>query len=632
MDRSVMERRQRPAPLVVAWTVMAATNVLAALLTVRTNAMSDRLVLHAYDVGQMLSLGLVSALLVVGWARWGPTRRVWAYVALAVASIGLGQLVLRADLIGLATLFGAAAEAMSYLLVALFATCIPAAAWLSLRLSQSRWRWVLALAAVAIGFGHQLALPNLYPAIHAYGTWFGATLLAGALNEPGADVERWWQARPAALRYALIAVAVVGGGFVVLVPPSVRVQSLLSMVPGAVVERYRPTLWVDDATARGSGQWFEDRSKLADIPASGVRLVDGPPIVLLVVFDALRADVLTGKDAPHLPTLKRLMDAGVHFENAWTPAPGTRETVSAIFAGKYTSQLHWERPSDQKRVFPKDDAVRLPELLEAAGVNTAVVKGLRGLVPELGLTKGMGTVVSAKSQKAKPMVDHWLKWHAKHSTEPVFGYLHFIEAHQPYNLGGTKGTPYERYLAELAIADAALAALVRGFEARGLMERTLFILTADHGEAFGEHNSRYHGATVFEEVVRVPLVVSNPTLAAKTMVQKVTLMDLAPTVLDVFGVDTPGSYMGQSLLPLLSGSSDPLTRPIFIDSQSKTTAMVFDDWMKIIVRNKVPALYDLRADPKELHNIYDERDDAAERLATMRQFIKAHRMKQRGRL
>ncbi|MCA9617611.1 MAG: sulfatase-like hydrolase/transferase, partial [Myxococcales bacterium] len=149
---------------------------------------------------------------------------------------------------------------------------------------------------------------------------------------------------------------------------------------------------------------------------------------------------------------------------------------------------------------------------------------------------------------------------------------------------------------------------------------------ADHGEGFGEHNAYYHGTTLYEEMVRVPLVIHHPALHPRVVDSRVSLIDLAPTILDLFGVATPGSYMGQTLAPVLAGGSLAATRPIYLDSQRGLTGMVFEDGHKLLVDDGLPELYDLDADPGEEENIYDGGDHARRHLGELRAFEKAHQM------
>jgi arylsulfatase A-like enzyme len=140
--------------------------------------------------------------------------------------------------------------------------------------------------------------------------------------------------------------------------------------------------------------------------------------------------------------------------------------------------------------------------------------------------------------------------------------VHYLETHSPYFAGNKGDAPFTRYLAEASIVDGYLGRLRKEIVDLGLADRTVIIVAADHGEAFGEHQTWFHAVSVYEELLRVPLLIHVPGVAARRVDTPVTLMDLGPTILDLFGQTTPGSYMGQSLVPFLRGQSPTLTRPI----------------------------------------------------------------------
>jgi hypothetical protein len=541
-------------------------------------------------------------------------------------SIVISQLVLRHDLRGAAPILGLSSwHLWARIFAALFSLCIPVAAWLSHRLSGTKLRWVVAAIALAIAIGHQFVLPNLYLGIHTYATWFAATLLAGSIAEP---LRPLVDAMSQQTRFAKVAAVVVVG--VLLVPAPVAVQTQIRMLPGAVVARYKPDLGFGVAawSPEDKPEWFEDRSTNADIAPSATRLVPNDAIVILLVVDAMRADLLSGEYAEQLPRMTALMREAVTFTHAYSPGPATKPSIAALFAGRYPGQIKWGVKVGVAGLYPDDPSVRVGDVLAKQDVESVVVLGdMKNLRPQYGLTAGLRIEVEARNQRSESVVTAWLEWISSHRDRPVFAYLHVIDPHAPYDLGGKSGSARERYVREVALVDQAVGMLLDGLRAQELEDRAIVILTADHGEAFGEHNSQYHGSTVYEELVHVPLVIAGKNLKPRVVSQAVTLLDLGPTVLDLFGASTPGSFMGQSLVPLLAGENVTLTRPIFLDSRGPYDGMVFDDGIKLVVHNGVPELYDLRTDPGELVNAYDSHDDAAKRFGTLKSFREVHRMK-----
>jgi hypothetical protein len=627
-----MEARYIAAAQVGAWLTMGVVNIVVTWLALPMPGIDVRLLLHLYDVGQLLAVGLAAAFIVLLWRRFGPQRAFVGYAMLTLLSVAVSQLVLRDDLRGAPSIFGLSSwELWASILAAVFSLCIPVAAWVSHRLSRTKLRWIVVAIALAIAIGHQFVLPNLYLGIHTYGTWFAATLLAGSIAEP---LKPWVDAmseQPRLTKVAAIVTSAAVAG-VLFVPAPAAVQTQIGMLPGAVVARYKPDLRVSVAGSipKDKIEWFEDRGTHADIAPSASRLVPSDAIVILFVVDAMRADMLSGEYAEQLPRMTALTREAVTFTHAYSAGPSTKASVAALLAGRYPAQINWtlKLVGRNPRLWPDDPSPRIGNLLAKQDVESVVITGrMKSLRPENGLTAGQRIELRLPDNFSDEVVAAWLQWLESHRDGGVFAYLHVLDAHAPYDLGGASGSARERYAREIALVDRALGTLLDGLRALKLEDRVIVVLTADHGEAFGEHNSRHHGSTVYEELVRVPLVIAGKNLKPRVVDQAVTLLDVAPTVLDLFGAPTPGWFMGQSLVPLLADENPKLTRPILLESHREYAGMVFDDGVKLVVRDGVPELYDLRIDPGEFVNTYDSRADAAERFGTFKSFVAAHRMK-----
>jgi arylsulfatase A-like enzyme len=154
---------------------------------------------------------------------------------------------------------------------------------------------------------------------------------------------------------------------------------------------------------------------------------------------------------------------------------------------------------------------------------------------------------------------------------------------------------------------------------------------ADHGEAFGEHGRLRHATTLYDELLRVPLLVHVPGVTPQRVTAPVSLMDLGPTVLDLMGQSTPGHFLGQSLVPYLRGLEPVLSRPIVAEGRGKQ-ALLLPDGRKVIVDNRsyTLELYDLGADPGEEHNLADDGAQIAEPLGLLRAFFEAHHSRRPG--
>ena len=277
---------------------------------------------------------------------------------------------------------------------------------------------------------------------------------------------------------------------------------------------------------------------------------------------------------------------------------------------------------------PQERGPYFPALLGEAGVRTASFAAFDHLAGARCVVRGFAeeTRVGGEAWADAEQLGEALLARLVETppSQRVLAFAHFMDAHHPYD--GEGAGERERWLDELARVDAQIDRLLAGIAAAGLRDRTFVVLTADHGEAFGEHGTHMHGSTLYEEVVRVPLVVAGPGHAPRRVHAPVSLLDVAPTLLDLFGVATPGTFMGESLVPYLRGQDPTLTRPIAIEARPKQ-AMIFPGGIKAIrdLDNAVVELYDLRADPRELDNLCDrDVDRLAPHIGRLVAYFDAH--------
>ncbi|MHC4894826.1 MAG: sulfatase, partial [Planctomycetota bacterium] len=286
---------------------------------------------------------------------------------------------------------------------------------------------------------------------------------------------------------------------------------------------------------------------LALLGCSGDPLPTGPNVLLLTV-DTLRADMTEpyGDAAPISPALQELAAGAVVFEEAWSGSSWTLPSLASLHTGLHSSVHGAWQFSDVLGW----DFDTLAERLTAAGWDTAAVVNHVFLGRKHGLNQGFvhydDELVEdfGKSHEAitsDTVSDRGIAWlEAKASADdgrPWFLWLHYFDPHEVYQrhdrYAPTFGdeTDLERYRGEIAWTDEHLGRVLASLETLGLAEDTVVVLTADHGEEWEEHGGLGHGHTLYGELVRVPLVIRAPGVEPARIAERVSTLDVAPTVL-----------------------------------------------------------------------------------------------------
>ncbi|HET8935337.1 MAG TPA: sulfatase-like hydrolase/transferase [Polyangiales bacterium] len=495
----------------------------------------------------------------------------------------------------------------------------------------SRWRATCVLAtlvALAALVGNLCVLRDDYAPLHVYGTTL-AFMLFGCALAPRVKLAAAWRRKLALSVMLLTALA--------CVPPPNHVRVALTRSPGAVAAWLLATTYWRLPHAEGTAdpelaRWLTTRAQHAPRVPTTPQLLTSAPVVVLLTIDAVRADLLADPvRAQQLPTLSRLAREGVSFTQARSPGSQTAVTLTATFAGKHASELAWapHGAGDYRHLYAAADATpRWPRWLTARGIDTYKVVSLAFLANEFGVAPGFveqqivtrGKAHALGASVIAPLLAHLEAAAAK--PQPCFVYAHLTEPHEPYDRGAVKtGPAFERYFSEVVRADALLGRVVERLASPGLAGRALLVVTSDHGEAFGEHGTHEHSKTLYDELLRVPLVFWGKSVVPRTLAQAVSLIDLGPTLLDVFGIQTPDDLAGESLLPLLTGRDTTLTRPIIAEGRLRRALILGS--RKLIVDERVHTIeaYDLARDAGELHNLYDTQP---ERFADMLVALQAY--------
>lgn len=632
------------ASIALAWTLLGIANIFGVDIfeTPATQAWPIRLWHHGVDLGRHVLFGTVLAALALFCMPRLPRPRLASYAVLAAVSVALGILLLPDDLANTAESieeqYGGPATVVLWLLVAATALAIPALAVVARWTSSGWWRLIPAVIALATYVANNTVSPYDNSGAHFFLSCATATALAGAIAGVGA----WVSARAARFgrwkRASLAACAFVWGLWAAFYPHPSFVLVDMSRWHGNLLVTELSLSWWDPTPAVEAGPFFIDRRRHAPVPPTKTLKLPERGIVILLTVDALRADVFTERKYwSYFPTLRRLKDRGAYFTNARSPGTQTVVTLASISTGKYFSQQYWTaRPASRNHWMFDDRSAHFAEALTGAGVYTAFIPAARWMQSDRGLLRGFRqNKFGGRGQAwltAKQITNRLLRTLQGHDRGPLFLFAHYLDSHSPYRAGGTRGTEFDRYLGAIAHVDEQIGRIVAAVTKRRLEGRTLFIVSSDHGEAFGEHSTKYHGTTLYEELLRIPLIFTGPGIPRKEIAELVSLIDLGPTILDLYGLPTPGEFMGETLLPLIAGKPHRYERPIVSETRLKRS-MVFSNGKKAIwdERRKTTELYDLRTDPKELDNLVDSVDPKTEpHLRKLRAFVDVHTYRQNG--
>ncbi|MDP8247681.1 MAG: sulfatase-like hydrolase/transferase [Candidatus Tritonobacter lacicola] len=390
--------------------------------------------------------------------------------------------------------------------------------------------------------------------------------------------------------------------------------------------------------------------------------------VIIVLADAMRPDHLPcygyGRDTA--PNISELAARGVVFTNAFPQAPWTKPSVGSLFTGLYPYQhraliavdvpAYHEVP---QLAYLSEDLKTLAETFRENGYRTAGFNTNVHLLRSLGFAQGFDYWADMDNISSPEVTEDAVRWINRNAPSPFFMYIHYMDTHSPYRTyppykGRFHGTPpdledrllTEHELSELregippisdltrlsdliniyddAIAqiDGQVGKLVSLLENHGLIENTMVIFLADHGEALSEHGNYFHGWTLYNEMLRVPLVISCPGLLAggKHVNGIVEIRNIFPTVIDLLDLKTYGAMKydikPSSLKNLLAESRDAVAGQAYSETEVRirdkplrvhsALSCIQNNRWKLVhdFRTGRSDLYDLETDPWETKNLY----------------------------
>lgn len=392
-----------------------------------------------------------------------------------------------------------------------------------------------------------------------------------------------------------------------------------------------------------SRTWLAAILLAALLPCGGCKKEPRPYSVLLIVVDALRADAVGSRGAVRSPTpnLDALAQRALVFRRAYSVSSWTHPAVAAILAGRSPTTF---QPGAKSYIAAEHPT--LAELLRAHGYRTAAFVANPMMDPELGFGRGFetyrgygpwvsGLAPLENKATAGTVADDVLAWLAAQKPDrPWFAYVHFMDPHWPYEPSMTHlgrfwkgdlpspeavsaintqvrarqaGAPIlalarHLYHASVAEVDEAIGRLLRFLDERGLNSEAVVCVTADHGEEFGEHGGVLHARTLYEEVIRVPLMLAGPGFRPATYDVPVSTQALAPTLAGALGFDS-SVFASSPLNPGSSGSGQLVRAELFPFPPSIHHWAVVDGADKLLrAIDGSLELYDLNNDPSEREN------------------------------
>lgn len=391
-----------------------------------------------------------------------------------------------------------------------------------------------------------------------------------------------------------------------------------------------------------------------------LRAEDSRPNIVLVTLCSFRRNRLglEGYERRLTPFLDSLAEGGVYFENVVAASSWTKPTTASLLTGvtpgvhrmtDYAQVEGVDESASTVRVLP-DAFETLPEVLSAGGYRTLCRVNNPHAGRAFGMLQGCSDTGPQDDRRTHEMIDDVAAWlDDGDPARPFFVFLMTLHVHAPYEptfesyarLTRWDGPPVSRstfgehrqdvfdtvwntarvrgesvssslqqewidlYDATVADLDAALRSLVDVLDDAGERDRTVILVTADHGEAFWENGMIEHGVQLSEALIGVPLIVSGPGIpAGRRVADVVRTIDVYPTLAGWAGVDSPAIVQGESLQPYLG--ADEEVRPRTAYARLGSHASVRSGSHKLVVRPAGWSLYDLEADPTESRDLYAE--------------------------
>lgn len=355
--------------------------------------------------------------------------------------------------------------------------------------------------------------------------------------------------------------------------------------------------------------------------------------VILIGFDALRADHLSSYGYPRntTPHIDKFAETAVVFSNCRSTSPWTLPSFFSIMTstypsvhqygtnirGVYANQFRIGNIWEVGKIYPDYSINTLAETLRKHGYYTAAFTNNHFLSPEFEFTRGF-IEFNRYEPTAKTGVDRAIRWLNRHGKEKFFLFVHIMDPHdysddyidesflgQKLKAFGNQDEggiqrDINRYDGKIHFADEHVGRLLEAVDEL-LPDGSMIALTSDHGEEFLDHGSHRHGRSLYKELIHVPLLLRLPgwTHAGEIIEESSSTLDIAPTILDFLNLPLPPFYEGQTLLPLVRGSTSPAR-------QIHAEALNFGHERKGLIMYPHKLIYTMTADTLELYDLDED--------------------------
>jgi arylsulfatase A-like enzyme len=479
---------------------------------------------------------------------------------------------------------------------------------------------ILVVIAAAVGFSNRTVLPRLYHWFHLLLTLFqlvlcilSVRLLLGIGRHILGKLWSWL--------LAVGMMAVLMTGWVIERPILMQSQALRFFI---YEKTQLASLFIRVLPARKAPTVKATTSPVGEVLP---KLPEGPhrPFadIVLITVDAMRADHVGcyGYKRKTTPNIDALATRGVRFERAYTQAPHTSFALASMMIGKYYPTL--------ARLASSDAHETLALILRRYGWKTAAFFPPAVFYIDAHKMKAFESnnfdfeYVKYEYLSAEGRVGQIEDFLNAENPKKLFLWLHLFEPHEPYDQhqGFDFGSrDLDRFDSEIAYSDFVVGKVLALLQKK--RPNAVVIVAADHGEEFGEHGGRYHGTTLFEEQVHVPLIVMVPGVAPRVVSGPAQLIDIPATILGLLDIPLPARMRGTDLGPWLATPPAPTQRlpPVFAEVEDKRMVVLGSEKLICDVSKDFCSLFDLATDPLEQRDSADQRP---ERVSALRQHLDA---------